>query len=83
MKNVSRMTAVEEAIARNEIANGGRWCEVTMKKNGYVIRVVRVGYGPMERPEWDEHKLIVNGEEMFGTEFRNLGQVAAWICERY
>lgn len=81
--NKNRIAAIEEAIAREEIANSGRWCELTMKKNGDIIRVERIGYGPMEKPEWDSHKLIVNGKAMFGTEFSNLGQVAAWIAERY
>lgn len=80
---MNRILKIEEAIAKKEIANGGRWCELTMKKNGDVITIERVGYGPMERPEWDAHKLIVNGSQLFGTEFSNLGQVAAWIAERY
>jgi hypothetical protein len=83
MKYNKRIAAVEEALARREIANCGRWCEVTIKKTGDVIRIIRLGYGPMEQPEWDAHKLVINGSELYGTEFSNLGQVAAWICERY
>ena len=79
----NRISKTEAALAKKEVANCGRWCEVTMKKNGDVVKIERVGYGPMERPEWDAHKVCVNGIEQFGLEFKNLGQVAAWICENY
>ena len=80
---MSRIVKTEVELAKREIANGGRWCEVTMKKNGDVVRIVRIGHGPMELPQWDDHMIFINGEQMFGYEFSNLGQVAAWICERY
>lgn len=83
MMKQNRVAAIEEAIAKKEIANSGRWCEVKIKKTGDIIQIIRLGYGPMERPEWDAHKLVVNGQELAGTEFRNLRQVAAWIDERY
>lgn len=83
MNQSTRISKIAKAIAQKEVANCGRWCELTMKKNGDVITVERLGYGPMERPEWDAHKLSVNGAQLFGTEFSNLTQVAAWIAERY
>ena len=78
----NRISNTVIALAKKEVANCGRWCEVTIKKNGDVVRVERMGYGPMERPEWDAHKVFVNGIEL-ELEFKNLAQVAAWMCENY
>ena len=36
-----------EKLAIMMIRNGGRWCEITMKKSGKKYTVVRDGYGPM------------------------------------
>lgn len=83
MANYGEMVAkTTSALSKRIVANGGRWCEVALKKTGDVVRVVRVGYGPMERPEWDNYVLVVNGEQMFGVEFANLTQVAAWMCDK-
>lgn len=70
------------ALAKKEIQNGGRWCEVTLKRTGEVVRIERLGYRTTEWPEFEPHKVSVNGMELFGTEFRNLGEVAVWMCER-
>ena len=80
MTRVLRETV--DRLAKLEIANCGRWCEVTLKKTGEVVRVIRTGYGPMECPEWDSHKVLVNGNEMPGAEFDSLYELAAWMIER-
>jgi len=78
-----RVSKIVEALLKREVANCGRWCEITMKKNGDVVRVIRIGCGPMERPEWDTHALMVNGNQLYGTEFKNLYELAQWICDHY
>lgn len=59
--NEIRRKAVS-AIASKEIGNCGRWCEITMRNTGTVLKIVRTGYGAMERPETDGHEILINGE---------------------
>lgn len=74
------ITKVESALAKKEIRNCGRWCEVTLNKTGETVKIVRTGYGAMERPEGDSHEVLLNGELV--KEFNNLTEVAMWIICR-
>lgn len=79
MKNKINKIIIE--LAKREISNGGRHCTITMKQTGHKITVSRSGYGPMEWPEWDSHKLFLHsevGNEFIG-EFENLEEVSEWI----
>ena len=72
-------TAIE--LAKREISEHlGRWCEVKLKKTGELVKVIRTGYGPMERPERDSHRVEINGEVI--GKFNDLYEVAKWMCER-
>lgn len=72
---------VTEDLAKREISEHiGRWCEVTLKRTGETIKVVRTGYGSMERPQTDPHDIWI-GDERVGS-FKNLREVAEWICGR-
>ena len=76
-----RVNKTVQALAKKEIAEHlGRWCEVTLKRTGETVKVVRTGYGPMERPEWDKHEIKIDGEVV--ESFDNLREVAKWLCER-
>ena len=75
-----RANKTEEALARREISNGGRWCEVVLKATGETVRVVRTGFGPMERPYGDGHEVHINGEKI--AAFNSLYGVALWMCKR-
>ena len=75
-----RANRTEDALAKIEVANGGRWCEVVLKETGETVRVVRTGYGPMEHPDGDSHEVYINGVKV--ATFRTLYGVALWMCER-
>lgn len=79
-KQRAYITKVESALAKKEVSNCGRWCEVTLNKTGEKVTIVRTGYGAMERPEGDSHNVLLNGE--FVKEFNNLKEVAMWIICR-
>ena len=74
-----RQSKVVDALAKRMVSNCGRWCEITMKRTGEVITIVRTGYGPMERPESDTQEVHVGNEVI---PFKDLYDVATWICER-
>ena len=59
MKNRIRYNLICEELINREMKNLGRWCEITMKKTGEVLTLVRTGYGPMEYPEKDNHELVL------------------------
>lgn len=61
--NRARYNRIYNEVARREISEHlGRSCTLNMK-NGDVLKVVRTGYGAMERPEWDNHE-IYKGDEL-------------------
>lgn len=67
-------------LADREVANGGRWVEIKLKKTHEVVRVVRRGYGPMEYPQNDNHDIEINGEVV--AQCGDLYEVAEWLCNR-
>lgn len=72
---------VDELSKRELNEHLGRWTEITMKKSGRVLRIVRTGYGPMEYPEKDSHEIKENGVVI--AEFESLYGVAKWLlCNR-
>jgi hypothetical protein len=79
MKNKINKIIIE--LAKREISNGGRHCTITMKRTGHKLMICRTGYGAMEQPEWDTHKIFLHGEQgnEFIGNFENLEEVAEWI----
>lgn len=73
-----RKTMIE--LADREVANGGRWIEIKLKKTNEVVRVIRRGYGPMEFPHNDNHDIKINGEIV--AQCDDLYKVAEWLCNR-
>ena len=80
MKNNYSIRKTVNELAKREIRNCGRWCEVTLKRTGETILISRTGYGPMECPENDSHEIFI-GEEVV-AKFDDLYGVAEWFCER-
>ena len=81
-RQLVRIRKTTYAIASKMITDHlGRWCEVRMNKTGDMVKVVRTGYGPMERPESDPAEVYLNGELV--GEFDDLHEVAQWMCENY
>lgn len=75
-----RVQKTADALSDKIVANSGRWCEVTLKKTGETITVMRESYGPMERPMYDEFNIEFDGGKII--EFKNLLEVAQWMCNR-
>lgn len=75
-KEQDMMFKITVELSKREIRNGGRWIHITMK-NGRELDIVRTGYGPMEKPEWDSHEVQENGEVVI--ECANLNEVAIWM----
>lgn len=80
MTKAERIRNTTSELRKREMKNLGRWCEVTLKRTGEKILVVRTGYGPMERPEGDPHEISINDETI--ARFDTLHGVAAWMCSR-
>lgn len=69
-----------EKLATMMIRNGGRWCEIAMKKSGKKYTVVRDGYGPMEYPERDKcHIKDENKNVLYAS--NDLYGMSAYIIE--
>lgn len=81
MKNPDRYQRICKSLEEREMKNLGRWCEITMKKTGETFTLVRTGYGPMEYPTGDSHKLLNSeGEVVVEGSFYDC---ARWIHENY
>lgn len=65
-------------LADLEIANCGRWANITLKRSGEVFTLQRLGYGPMERPHSDRHQLL-NSEGQVLVVGEDLGEIADYI----
>ena len=76
----ARINNTTMELAKRECKNLFRWCEVTLKKTGEVVTVIRTGYGPAEYPERDSQKVEINGEVI--AEFDSLYEVAEWMIDR-
>lgn len=74
-----KVSKIVNEISKREIRNYGRWTEITMKRSGRKFIIVRTGYGPMERPEWDGHEVKEKSEVV--AEFKNLYELAVWLME--
>ena len=79
-KRRNMISKIEDELVRRETEHLWRWCEITMKRTGQVLRIVRTGYGPAEYPERDSHEIqdedtnvIFSGERLW--------DVANWIYE--
>lgn len=69
----SKILKIMDALVERELANVGRWAELTMKKTGETLTLIRTGYGPMEYPERDSHilkdsngNIICKANDLFG-----------------
>lgn len=70
-------------LAEREIREHfGRGCEITMKKTGEKFVILRTGYGPMESPHSDPHKMIdENGNTV--VECDDLYGIGDYIAKHY
>lgn len=57
MKNSGLVEKAAQRLVNLEMANGGRWCNITIRKTKEVLTLVRTGYGPHEYPQGDSHTL--------------------------
>lgn len=81
MKNQDRYQRICKSLEEREMKNLGRWCEITMKKTGETFTLVRTGYGPMEYPTGDSHKLLNSKDEVVVE--GSFYDCARWIHENY
>lgn len=78
MKRNGQLLRATQKLAQMELANCGRWCNITLKKTGEVLTLIRTGYGPMEYPQGDSHKLQ-NSQGQVLVEAESLEKVAQYI----
>lgn len=77
-----RKYKIAYALAKRMIHdNLGRWCEITMKRDGKQYKVIRDGYGPMEYPERDECRMVDKASGEVIAECENLFELAEKIIE--
>lgn len=77
-------------LTKREIANGGRCCELVLRKTSEKVLVRREGFGPFRKPEFDEHVVYIyhtyndNGDYITKKQgdFNSLYEVAQWLVER-
>lgn len=64
------------------LANGGRWCEIVMKKTGEKLKVVRTGYGSFENVISDSANLVdMSGNVIVSG--NSLYEIADYITKKY
>lgn len=81
MTRQDRYNKICKSLEDREMKNLGRWCEITMKKTGETFTLVRTGYGPMEYPTGDSHKLLNSKREVVVE--GSFYDCARWIHENY
>lgn len=64
------------------LKNGGRWCEITMRKTGETFQVIRTGYKSFEDALRDSFNLVDTKKKVVASG-ENLFEIADYILKTY
>lgn len=73
---------IAHSLENKVLGNGGRWCEITIKKTGETFRVIRTGYRAFEDAIYDTFNLVDAAGKVVATG-DNLFDIAEWIQKAY